>query len=231
MAPWEYFNSYEVHIEEELESSNSLFSFHPHGILGFGASMCGGKNETLYNSIFCGSRALINIPISGIIARWTGVQGVDNKNFKDFLRRGKNIIFVPGGFEEATITEYGKDRIFIKERKGFIKYALEFGYKIYPSYTFNENKIFFTFNWFEKFRLFLNKIKIPGTIFYSKYLFFPDSDIDLFCVIGKPIRLPQIANPASEDVDKYHKLYIQAITDVYDKYKKQYGASDNLEIL
>ena len=58
------------------------------------------------------------------------------------MKEEKNIYFVPGGFECATITKYGEDRVFIKNRKGFIKYALEFGYTVHPMYCFGENKIY-----------------------------------------------------------------------------------------
>lgn len=231
MRPWEIFKSYTVYCEEQLKNEKSLFSFHPHGVLGFGPSMSGALNEVLYNSTFCGSRAMRNLPISGLAARWMGVFGVDNKNFKDLMSKNKNIIFVPGGFEEATITQYGKDRVYIKERKGFIKYALEFGYNVYPCYTFNENKLFFTFNYFEKFRLLLNKIKFPGTVFYSKFGLFPHTNIDLFTVIGKPLKLPLIKNPNKEDIEKYHQIYIDELVGVYCRYKSYFNACETLEIL
>jgi len=93
MKPWEYFNSYTVHLEEELSPDHSLFSFHPHGVLGFGAAMSPAIHDILWDSVFCGSRAMINLPISGIFARWMGVQGVNNKNFKEFLKKRKKYYF------------------------------------------------------------------------------------------------------------------------------------------
>jgi hypothetical protein len=231
LRPWEIFNSYKLLIEEELKPDHSLFSFHPHGIMGFGVLICGAFNNILYDCVFCGSRALLYLPIGGIIARWMGVCGVNNKNFKELMNKGKNIIFVPGGFEEATLTDYRKDRVFINSRKGFIKYALDYGYKLYPCYTFNENKIYFTVNLFENFRLFLNKLKIPGTIFFSKYLVFPGTNVDLLTVIGKPLVLPKINKPSVEDVEKYHKIYINELVGLYNRYKHICGASEELEIM
>lgn len=71
------------------------------------------------------------------------------------------MIIIPGGFEEATLTHYSENRLFIKERKGFIKYCLRYGYTIFPSYGFNENKTFYCFTW-KWLGLMVNKIKIPG---------------------------------------------------------------------
>ncbi len=230
MRPWEIFKSYDVKTHDTLEDHHSLFSFHPHGVMGFGPSMCAGLNDILYDAIFCASRAMANLPISGMFARWMGVQGVNHKNFKEIMNKGKNIIFIPGGFEEATLTEYNRDRVFINSRKGFIKYAIEYGYKIHPVYTFNENKLFYTVNWFEKLRLFLNKFKIPGTIFYSKYFMFPNHNFHILTAVGEGIQMPLIKNPTCEDVDKYHKIYIEKLVELYDKYKHEYGASEVLEV-
>ena len=38
---------------------------------------------------------------------------------------------------------YGADvQLKFKNRKGFIKYGMQYGYNLFPSYTFNENKMF-----------------------------------------------------------------------------------------
>ena len=74
---------------------------------------------------------------------------------------------LPGGFEQATITCIKENRVYIKSRKGFIKYALQHGYFVYPTYSFNENKLYWTLDKFLNFRLFLNKIKMVAVIFFS----------------------------------------------------------------
>ena len=56
------------------------------------------------------------------------------------MKRGENLALIPGGFEEASITSSDKITIFI--RKGFIKFALKYGYNLYPTITFGEEKAF-----------------------------------------------------------------------------------------
>lgn len=91
---------------------------------------------------------------------------------------------VPGGFEEATLTSNKVSRIFIKRRKGFIKLALQYGYKIYPGFIFGESQTFAVFERALKFRLFLNKFKMPGVLFFSKYGIFPNPNIRMNTVLG-----------------------------------------------
>ena len=130
---------------------------------------------------------------------------------KKYLKNNKNIALLPGGFEEATIYEYNKNNVYINDRKGFIKYALRFGYTVVPVYTFGEEKTYKSINLYEKTRLLLNKLKIPAVFFYGKFLFLPYSDISMTTVIGEKINLPLIKEPKQNDIDKYHDLYKKKI--------------------
>ena len=95
---------------------------------------------------------------------------------------------MPGGFEEATITSPDEMRFFIKTRKGFIKYALKYGYTIRPVIVMNEHQAFKTVDGMKTLRLFLNKLKIPGVIFWGKLgIGFPPN-VKLETVIGKGIK-------------------------------------------
>merc|ERR1719265_2109549 len=42
------------------------------------------------------------------------------------------LALVPGGFQEATLSCCGHERVFLKTRKGFVKYALRHGYALLP---------------------------------------------------------------------------------------------------
>ena len=78
-------------------------------------------------------------------------------------------MFLPGGFEEASLTAFNRDKIFIRKRKGFVKYSLIYGYSIYPVFAFNESNLFRTFDGYYSFRIWLNKFKIPAIFYYGKY--------------------------------------------------------------
>lgn len=125
---------------------------------------------------------------------------------------------IPGGYEEATITSNHEYRLFLKSRKGFIKYGLQEGSKLCPIFTFGENKCYKTTDKFMKFRLFLNKFKIFGTFVWSKFGLIPEPHANIYMVIGKAIQLPKIENPTTEDINKYHKIYIQSVVDLFNRH-------------
>lgn len=230
-----YFKSFTFILEEKFDDEKSLFAIHPHGITAvvFSTSLLNNFLE-LKDCITLGTRLIRYIPFSGLFARMVGIEGVDQKNFRENMKNRKNIFFIPGGFECATITDNDTDRIFIKNRKGFIKYALMYGYKLYPIYNFGENRMYYTFKkWkiFEQIGLLMNKIKFPGIFFIGKYLFFPRCDVDVATVIGKGIQFPKIENPTKEEIKSYHDIYIKNLQCLYDKYKNQFGSSDKLDII
>lgn len=93
----------------------------------------------------------------------------------------------PGGFEEATLTSPKEMRCWIS-RKGFIKYALEYNYSIRPVIILKEHQSFWTFEPWQKLRMILNKVKLPGVFFWNKtYGFFQPTNIDITVIKGRPI--------------------------------------------
>ena len=95
--------------------------------------------------IALGSRFILSAPIFGGILRLWGAESVDPEHMRTLMRDGKKHLgVVPGGYEEATLTSRNKLNVFIKERKGFVKYALKYGYAMRPVIVFNEHKAFWT---------------------------------------------------------------------------------------
>jgi hypothetical protein len=52
----------------------------------------------------------------------------------------------------------------------------------------------------------------------------PNDDMDFNVVVGKPIALPQIANPSPEEVSKYHAIYLEKYQELFNKFKGKYAA-------
>lgn len=67
----------------------------------------------------------------------------------------------------------------------------------------------------------------------GRYFFMPNDDMDFNVVVGKAIELPEIKDPTPEDIDKYHKIYLNAYQELFDKFKGEYaseGEKATLEI-
>jgi len=220
--PTEYFTNYQFIIEdsEELKESGSLFCSHPHGYFATGLFISMIMNKTLRKAEVAGSRMALVYPWGGLVTKFLGIEGANPANFELFLKENKNIAFIPGGFEEATLTKYGKQKVFLKNRKGFIKFGLKYGYSVYPIYTIGETNMMNSIS-YEKLGIILNKIKMPGTLPYSKKWMLPNNDEELITIVGKRMDLPMIKTPKQEDIDKFHDMYVENLKRVYAKYKRE----------
>jgi len=83
---------------------------------------------------------------------------------------------------------------------------------------------------FEKFRLLLNKLKIVGVIFWSRFGLIPEYKNEVHTVVGKGLQLPEISEPTDQDVDKYHALFVEGLKEVYNNYKAKYADNKDLKI-
>ena len=71
---------------------------------------------------------------------------------------------------------------------------------------------------------------IPGIVVIGKYGLFPNPDLDLTVVIGKPIQFPEIAEPTKEHVDHWHKLYMNQLVKLFNDNKEQYAEDPLAEL-
>ena len=97
-----------------------------------------------------------------------------------------SLALLPGGFQEATLCTRGVDRVYAKNRKGFVKYCLSNGYDIQPCYTFGESDTYSCFPYLLKARLALAKQNIPAAAMFGAWWcpILPRPDAELLTYVG-----------------------------------------------
>ena len=69
-----------------------------------------------------------------------------------------------------------------------MKFAIQYGYQVVPVITTRQHQGHWTFDYFYKIRLLLNKIKVPGVFFIGKWgTMLPDWNLDISFLLGAPI--------------------------------------------
>mmetsp|Transcript_59396 Transcript_59396/g.173775 ORF Transcript_59396/g.173775 Transcript_59396/m.173775 type:complete len:363 (+) Transcript_59396:55-1143(+) len=227
---------------EDIRKEGSLFAFHPHGILagGFTLNACfhkdfrelaGADTQFLCDKVLRDDNPFFKV-MSDVHG---GIDTLDKNNLLRLLAAKRNVAFVPGGFEDATVMIFGKHRTCMRKRAGFIKYALMHGCRVHPVYTFGESETYHTYTGFLKFRLWLNKFGIPAVVFFGYPLLplLPRTESKLSTYVGSAIEMPRIASPSTADVEKWHTIYCEKLAELFEKHKKAEGLSnlDKLEIL
>merc|ERR1712146_632560 len=124
--------------------------------------------------------------------------------------------------------EYGRERVYLKNRKGFIKYALQYGYKVVPAYSFGECYSYYNLRGFRRIRLWLADRGLPGICIFG-YPLLPwlplQTPWGIHTIHGKGLQLPKIVEPSAEDVDKYHSLFVDELCKLFANHRHRFGLS------
>ena len=115
---------------------------------------------------------------------------------------------LPGGSEEVLAYRSGRDRVYIRRRAGFIKYALQAGYRLFIAYTFGESDLYYSYPFGEGAQMWmLHHFGCILPVFWGKFLllpFLPRDDVAIHTVVGAPLQLPRITHPTKADVEHWH---------------------------
>ncbi len=212
-----------------------MLAFHPHGMLCCGWTLCNASAR--FSAVtWLVADVLLAVPFISDFLRWHASEPVGAASLRRALAARRTVALLPGGFEEATLYRYGRHRVFLKRRAGFVKFALQHGYALHPVYCFGEELTFRSFTPLEALRLRLCAWKVPAVLFWGLPLapFMPRRDVDLTVVVGPPLQLPRLEAPSAEQVAHWHAQYCAALTALFDAHKAQYaaqGADAVLELL
>jgi 2-acylglycerol O-acyltransferase 2 len=205
------------------DADRQLFCYHPHGIYTLGCLKIAAERPdvTVLSSPFLYHFAPVFRFIVGIL-KGENFGSVGRKDLMNIMKKGRTpLMLVPGGFHEATIVCPGTERVYLKNRKGFVKYALRHGYDLVPCYTIGESDLMANPQGAWGFRFFMNALSLPAVLPWGFPLLplLPRRGVEMVTTIGPPVKVPRIRNPTDEDVKEYHKRYMAALQELYDRAK------------
>lgn len=221
-----------------------IFLYHPHGVISMGANCALNTNACNFDKTFPGIRrwgVTLNACFYAPLFRdWMLLLGIISANKKTLVtklsKEKESIVLVPGGAAEALHAHKDNFRLHIRQRKGFIRLALETGAKPIPCLGFGENSSFDTADCGADSILSSFLVRIQKLLSFSTPIILQPiprrRSIDV--LVGKPVRFPKRAENMSESdyVDICHSLYLKELKKLYDNNKEVYGSeSVSIEFL
>ncbi|MEQ2205835.1 Diacylglycerol O-acyltransferase 2, partial [Xenoophorus captivus] len=148
-----------IKTHELLPSRNYILGYHPHGIFCFGAFCNFGTEATGFSEKFPGIKPSLatlagnfRLPVLRDYLMSGGEKLREvlessicpvNRNSMDYLLScngtGNAVVIVVGGAAESLQCAPGMNSVTLKNRKGFVKLALQKGSDLVPVYSFGEN--------------------------------------------------------------------------------------------
>ncbi|XP_069920573.1 2-acylglycerol O-acyltransferase 3 isoform X2 [Oryctolagus cuniculus] len=241
----DYFPIKLVKTAELPPSQNYVLGAHPHGILSTGAFSNFLTESNDFSQLFPGLQpwlamlsGLFYVPFFREYIMMHGLRPVSLTSL-DFVlsqpQRGQAVVIVIGGAQEALYTTPGQHSLELLNRKGFVRLALRHGASLVPVYSFGENdtfrcKAFSKGSWQYLCQVTCKRVtSIAPCIFWGCGLFSPNScgllplPVPITTVVGGPIPVPQCSSPSQEQVDHYHRLYMDALERLFEEHKESCG--------
>ncbi|KJZ79071.1 hypothetical protein HIM_01222 [Hirsutella minnesotensis 3608] len=238
-----------------------IMGYHPHGIISHGAWAAFATNALGFADKFPGiTNSLLTLESNfrlPFYRDWIlamGIRSVSKESIRNTLShggpnndgQGRAVTIVVGGARESLESQPGSMRLILKGRKGFVKMALRTGADLVPVIGFGETDLYDqlspkTHPMVHKIQMFVLKVfkfTIPalhgrGLLNYDVGLLPYRRPVNI--VVGKPIEVDQSYGdqPAQEDVDRYHEMYVEEVERLFEAYKDQFanGKTPKLQIV
>ncbi|XP_036127697.1 acyl-CoA wax alcohol acyltransferase 2 [Molossus molossus] len=155
---------------------------------------------------------------------------------------GNMLVVVVGGLAECRLSFPGCTMLFLKNRNGFVRKALQHGVPLIPAYSFGEMELYdhhvFTpgslvsrfQQWFQRMtHIYLGAFSGRGFTENSWGLL-PYAR-PLTTIVGEPLPMPKIEKPSREEVDKYHMLYVETLQKLFNQHKTKFGIPETQKLM
>ncbi|XP_069748252.1 2-acylglycerol O-acyltransferase 2 [Narcine bancroftii] len=249
---WGYFRDYfpiQLVKTADLDpKKNYIFGFHPHGVLVAGAfgNFCIEvmRFQTLYPGLRPHMLMLplwFRVPFFRDYIMSAGLVPSDKESAKYLLRRkeGGNVAVIAiGGAPEALDARPGAFTLQLKNRKGFIKLALQCGAPLVPVFSFGENEVFNQVN--NPKGSFLRRLQdrlqmwmgISLPLFHARGVFQYSFGLlpyrkPIHTVVGRPIEVDRRDNPTLEEINELHQKYIEGLSHLFEEHKAKYKVPED----
>ncbi|XP_028655954.2 2-acylglycerol O-acyltransferase 2 [Erpetoichthys calabaricus] len=252
---WRYLRDYfpiELIKTADLDpSQNYILGFHPHGILVAGAFVNFCTEATGFSVLFPGvTPYLLMLPLwfrAPFFRDYIMCGGLipSDKDSATYLLENKQggsaVVIAIGGAPESLDARPGAFTLLLKNRKGFVRLAIEKGAHLVPIFSFGENEVFDQvenprgtwLRWIQERLQKLMGVALP--LFHARGVFQYSFGLipyrkPIFTVVGKPIKVIQNDKPTGEEVNALHQKYIEELCQLFEDHKSKYDVPEDMHL-
>jgi 1-acyl-sn-glycerol-3-phosphate acyltransferase len=218
---------------EYRRDKNYLICYFPHALYPYAFWLIYDymKEHFAIRFLYTGADIVLWVPILRRIHAWWGFTKVSYKPLQENLQRPypyNTLMLQPDGIRGMFYGINGKhEQVVLHRRRGFCRVALETGASLVPCYVFGANQLYRR-TWGPQSRADRLSKKLGISFVYwtgrwgCPFGFMP-AKTKLVVALGKPIPVSPVERPSKEQIEALHATFVQAIKDLYDRYKHKMG--------
>ncbi|NXV21772.1 MOGT2 acyltransferase, partial [Cepphus grylle] len=227
---------------------NYLMGFHPHGVLAAGAFINFCTEASGFSTLFPGITPHLmmlslwfRIPFLRDYLMSGGLVSSSKESASYVLQKpegGNMLAIIVGGAQEALDARPGSYTLLLKNRKGFVRLAIEHGTPLVPIFSFGENDLFNQVrnpkgSWLRQLQHRLQQIMgISLPLFHARGVFQYSFGLipyrrPICTVVGKPIPVQRKHRPSEEEVDQVHQKYLNELSKLFEEHKAKYNIPED----
>ncbi|XP_010022611.1 PREDICTED: 2-acylglycerol O-acyltransferase 2 [Nestor notabilis] len=242
---WRYMRDYfPITLVKTVEldpRQNYLMGFHPHGVLATGAFLNFCTEASGFSTLFTGLSTYIHVCSVFFPLCPPGLVSSDKESASYVLKKpegGNALAIIIGGAQEALDARPGSCTLLLKNRRGFVRLAIEHGTPLVPVFSFGENDLFEQVrnpqgSWLRRVQHQLQKIMgISLPLFHARGIFQYSFGLvpyrrPIYTVVGKPIPVQRNYKPSEEEVERVHEKYVKELTKLFEEHKAKYNIPED----
>lgn len=235
---WRKYFQLQVYKEECFnQSKNVLLCFLPHGLFPLSLPMLSEPVHDIFPEFKdqTPSTAVANVmfwtPILAPMLTWLGCISASKEVIRTHLRYN-NVILLPDGIAGAFHSKREEECVYIKNRRGFVRLAIEEGSLLVPVYCFGHSQLYDVYpgqdSWIARFS---RRFQFSLIWFWGVWWCPPmPHRVPMTVVIGKGIRVDKTPDPSPEMVNSVHEQFVRELVSLFDKHKANVPGYENKEL-
>lgn len=237
-SSWRSYFSLRVWKDERIErDKNVLFGVFPHGCFPISLVLLVGIADEVFPEWTSPSASMarmsaavasvfFHIPILAPLLTWLGAHPADPPTVRALVRRG-SCYLLPDGIAGVFHSDMEREVVWVQQRKGFVKLAMQEGASLVPVYAFGHTQLHSVVPGPDSFFMRISrKLQLTVMLFFGRFFTPMPHRFPLVVAFGKPIHVEQVENPTSEQVDEVHTKFVAELKDLFNRRKHLAGWHD-----
>lgn len=208
---------------EYMQSRAVIFTAAPHGVISYGgicSAIVRADEPALLDMPTAVATVILRFPFMKQVLGVFGLVDAGKAPLSARLRRGKHVVLYLGGIAELFLSSTTVEALFLKQRAGVIKLALQTGSDIVPIYLFGNTSVLSLVKT-GKLAEFSRKFQISFTLFWGMGGWPLPRPRPILYVRGAALGLPKVAAEEITDalIETWHGKYMAEVERLYVTYR------------